>query len=317
MAEPLLTFHQYKHGNFPGNCGIRTAFRLSGSYIDPDQAAKEYEAAKEHGQLSKIPIKQGQRSIKGMLDALHGVSKQTGYNRPYPLHWAFAEVLEAVYGKTKAALIISDTVKGKGDGHKGPFSPRSFARWLMHNRAYSGVKKTVEKQVTSNIVRPMTIWILTHNLTRCEDFLERLREEIRGTLESENKNPDLLAQIEAVELEKRRIHEGMDRQWQESGLNFTEPEPQPRARARARPRRPGEFVRVTRQGPGLDQQSFAQARAILDEANVPRPNRVVFDEMVQNVPETEAWNPHPVQEETWAVNDDEIPEEPQDVEGDF
>jgi hypothetical protein len=319
MAEKLLTFHKYKQGTFPGNCGIRTIFRLAGKYIDDDAAADAYDRAKVEKKLAKIPLAMPKESysIQSLFSSLHTNGKHVGYTRPYPISWAFADALMSVYSPSSAALILTDTKDGAGDGHKGSYATRTFAHWLLKNELYHGNRVDPIKRIggADNYTRQMYVWTLEADNAKCKQAIQRYRNEMYDTLQKENENPDLLKQLEAIELEQKKMKDTMQERWLDSGFNFTRPDPVPDRHVRRAAQSRGR-VRVTsapipttqEQAVNREQDALRRAREVLDaEHGAIRPGQVFFQAMDEAV----EWAPEEPAE--WATDTEpaEQPEQPE------
>jgi hypothetical protein len=135
--------------------------------------------------------------------------------RAYPVDWAFADVLERIHTGSYALMSLTDTADGAGDGHKGPFATRNFAKWLIRNglmagTSISGIRPINHDESDYNI----TGWMLIPNPESIDEFLAHKIAEIQKYIEDSNDDPALEAQEEAKAAAQTETRAAIESGWE-------------------------------------------------------------------------------------------------------
>lgn len=214
--KQLITSHDFGSGQLQGNCGSRTAYRLKASYTTKEEALSEYNRRKQLFHLTRIQLRdRKQHCMQESLHAIMAAEAGRAKMRAYPIEWAFTDVLERIHTGSYALTVLTDTEDGAGDGHKGEFATRNFAKWLIRNDLMSGVDIAGIRPVNHDKTDYNMIgWILLPNLPRIDEFLAEKVATVVKYIEEANNDPALQEQEEARSAAQAETRAAIESGWE-------------------------------------------------------------------------------------------------------
>lgn len=143
----MLTTISLHSGQLLGNCGVRQAYRLKGTYCNEAEMQERMNQGAADRTLKQITLSNStKRSAVLMLEAFINGPASHRIGRAIPLEWAYIYALEKVHGGSYSLICLSDTDRGQGDGHGGAFSTRGFAQWLASKGLCEMVKAQAQRK---------------------------------------------------------------------------------------------------------------------------------------------------------------------------